>query len=107
MKKLLSACSAGVLLLLLCGCVTTHEHVINLTGDIMVDGPMMVTNGPPKDRLLWEYRTAAAAMRRGNYPLARQYLDDAITRIGGIYGPDKSAQRARSYFHEEREKNFI
>ena len=39
--------------------------------------------------------------------MSRQYLDDALTRLGGVYGPDKSAQRARSYFHEEHEKNFI
>ena len=54
--KFLSAFSAGALLLL-CGCVTTHEHVVQLSGDIMVDGPMMITNGPAKDRILWEYRT--------------------------------------------------
>lgn len=95
------------MLLLLCGCVTTHEHVIDLTGNIMVDGPMMITNGPVKDRVLWQYRTAAAALRQGDVQMARQDLDDAITRIGGIYGPDKTAQRARSYFHEEREKTFI
>ncbi len=95
------------MLLLLCGCVTTHEHVINLSGNIMVDGPLMITNGPVKDRLLWQYRTAAAALREGDYQMSRQYLDDALTRLGGVYGPDKSAQRARSYFHEEREKNFI
>jgi hypothetical protein len=106
MKKFLSAFSAGMLLLL-CGCVTTHEHVINLTGNIMVDGPIMITNGPPKDRVLWQYRTAVADMRHGDDQDARQYLDDAITRIGGIYGPDKTAQKARSYFHEEREKTFI
>ena len=46
-------------------------------------------------------------MRHGDFQDSKQWLDDAITRIGGIYGPDKSAQKARSYFHEEREKNFI
>jgi hypothetical protein len=106
MKKVLSALSAGMLLLL-CGCVTTHEHVIDLTGNILVDGPMMITNGPVKDRVLWQYRTAAAALRQGDDQTAREDLDAAITRIGGIYGPDKTAQRARSYFHEEREKTFI
>jgi hypothetical protein len=106
MKIFLSAFCAGTLLLL-CGCVTVHEHDVTLSGNILVDGPMMVTNGPVKDRLLWQYRTAAAALRHGDYQLSRQYLDDALTRLGGVYGPDKSAQRARSYFHEEREKNFI
>jgi hypothetical protein len=106
MKKVFSAFCAGTLLLL-CGCVTVHEHDVTLSGNILVDGPMMVTNGPVKDRLLWQYRTAAAALRHGDYELSRQYLDDALTRLGGVYGPDKSAERARSYFHEEHEKNFI
>lgn len=106
MKRFLPAASAAVLLLLCGGCVT-HEHVIALSGNIMVDGPLMVSNGPPKDRLLWQYRTASAALHQGDDALARQYLDDALARLGGVYGPDKSAQRARSYFHEEREKNFI
>ncbi len=39
--------------------------------------------------------------------MSRQLLDDAITRLGGIYGRDKTAQKARSYFHEESEKTFI
>jgi hypothetical protein len=106
MKKVFAAFCAGTLLLL-CGCVTVHEHDVTLSGNILVDGPMMVTNGPVKDRLLWQYRTAAAALRQGDHQLSRQYLDDALTRLGGVYGPDKSAERARSYFHEEHEKNFI
>jgi hypothetical protein len=107
MKRLCPALLCAVLLLPLVGCVTVQEHDVVLTGNILVDGPMMVTNGPVKDRVLWQYRTAAGAMRKGDFELSRQYLDDAITRLGGVYGPDKSAQRARSYFHEEKEKNFI
>jgi hypothetical protein len=105
MKKLLSAFSAGVLLLL-CGCVT-HVNYVELTGNILVDGPRMITNGPPKDRVLWQYRTAKAEMCVGDYAMSRQLLDDALARLGGIYGKDKSAQKARGYFHEESEKTFI
>lgn len=108
MKRALSpAFFCAVLLVSLCGCITEHEHDVVLTGNILVDGPMMVSNGPANDRVLWEYRTAAAAIRQGDDQLAKQSLDDAITRLGGIYGPDKSAQKARSYFHSERVKNFI
>ena len=57
-------------LLLFTGCVT-HTTVVRLTGNIMVDGPMMITNGPPKDRVLWQYRTAAAAMDRGQFEIAK------------------------------------
>jgi hypothetical protein len=99
-----AACSA--VLLLFCGCVT-HVNYVDLTGNIMVDGPNMIANGPPRDRVLWQDRTASAALREGDDALAKQYLDDTLTRLGGIYGPDKSAQKARSYFHSESEKTFI
>ena len=92
--------------MLLCGCVT-HVREITLTGNIMVDGPNAISNGPPQDKVLWEYRTAAAALRRGNYQMSKQMLDDALLTLGGIYGKDKNAQKARSYFHQENEKTFI
>ncbi len=92
--------------MLLCGCVT-HVREITLTGNIMVDGPAAIANGPPRDKVLWEYRTAAAALRRGNYQMSKQMLDDALLTLGGIYGKDKNAQKARGYFHEENEKTFI
>jgi tetratricopeptide (TPR) repeat protein len=92
-------------LLMMAGCATP-KHRIQLTGDIMVDGPRMITNGPPQDRVLWEYRTAAAAMRLGRYDYAKELLDDALLTAGGI-STDKSAKLARSYFHPEATKTFI
>jgi hypothetical protein len=94
--------------MLLAGCATvdTKEYPV-LTGDIMVDGPNAIAHGPPKDRLLWEYRTAAAAMRQGKHALAKEYLDDALTRLQGSYGPDANARKARGYFHAEAKKTFI
>jgi hypothetical protein len=67
----------------------------------------MITNGPPKDKVLWQYRMAAAVMRRGDFPLAKSLLDDALLTLGGIFGKDKSASQARGYFHEEAKKTFI
>ncbi|HLP78708.1 MAG TPA: hypothetical protein VK327_17520, partial [Candidatus Paceibacterota bacterium] len=32
---------------------------------------------------------------------------EALLTLGGIYGPDKEAKRARGYFHEESRKTFI
>jgi len=78
-----------------------------LTGDIMVDGPNAIEHGPRRDKVLWEYRTAAAAMRQGKFDLAKQYLDDALTTLQGIYGPDPDARKARGYFHAEAKKTFI
>jgi tetratricopeptide (TPR) repeat protein len=93
-------------LLVLAGCATEPKKVA-LTGNIMVDGPAAIQSGPPRDKVLWEYRTAAAAMRQGKFDEAKQYLDDALTTLQGIYGPDPNAKKARSYFHAESKKTFI
>jgi len=103
-----SLCQRALLaaLLTVAGCATTTRQIV-LTGNVMVDGPNAIANGPPRDRVLWEYRTAAAAMRQGNFSLARQYLDDALLTLGGIYGYDPNAKKARGYFHGEARKTFI
>jgi hypothetical protein len=67
----------------------------------------MIEHGPPRDKVLWQYRTALAAMRRGQFDLAKRYLDDAIARISNIYGKDESARKARGYFEAEAKKTFI
>lgn len=94
-------------LLLCASCATTPEHDLALTGDILADGPRMITEGPARDKVLWQYRTAAAAMRQGKFDLAKQYLDEALARVGGIYGKDPEARKARGYFHKEARKTFI
>ena len=78
-----------------------------LTGNILIDGPAAISNGPPRDKVLWQYRTAAAAMRAGDYEQAKHLLDDALLTLGGIYGKDKDAKKARSNFHAEAKKTFI
>jgi len=103
--KLFAPAASLAVLLFLAGCATSQPK-IPLTGDLLIDGPRMIAEGPPKDKLLWEYRTAAAAMRLGNYPVAKEYLDDAVNSIGGI-STDQSAKLARSYFHPESTKRFI
>ena len=66
------------------------------------------TAGPPaKDQVLWQYRNALSAMRKGNYAEAKANLDDAIARISNILGKDESARKARGYFHSESKKTFI
>ena len=94
-------------LLLFSGCATTPTHHIALTGDIMVDGPKMIASGPPRDKVLWQYRTAAAAMRQGKFDVAKPLLDDALLTLGGIYGKDPEARKARGYFSREARKTFI
>ena len=71
-------------------------------------GDPRLANVPEKDRVLAQYRLAAAALRAGNFDDAKMRLDDALLRIGGlIAGPDEAAKRARGLFSAEREKTFI
>ena len=93
-------------LLLLTGCATSKPS-IPLTGDIMVDGPAMIAEGPAKDKVLWQYRTAAAAMRQAKFDEAKPLLDDALLTLRGIYGSDAEARKARGYFSKEARKTFI
>src|SRR5688500_9749653 len=95
-------------LLMMAGCATTAPaHRTQLTGDLLVDGNHFISNGPPKDKVLWQYRTALAALRRGQKEEAKRLLDDAILTIGGILANDKDARRARSYFSNESRKRFL
>jgi hypothetical protein len=99
--------SLAAIALMLAGCATGPTHTVVLTGNILVDGPEAAAHGPRQDKVLWEYRTAAAAMRQGQFGLARQNLDDALTTLRGIYGADADARKARGYFHAEAKKTFI
>ncbi|MGC3961118.1 MAG: tetratricopeptide repeat protein [Verrucomicrobiota bacterium] len=94
-------------LLLFTGCASTPQHKIVLTGDILVDGPKMIAEGSPRDKVLWQYRTAAAAMRRGQFDEAKPLLDDALARLQGIYGLDAEARKSRGLFQKESRKTFI
>src|SRR5436190_2244930 len=90
------------------GCSTTrYVPGKPLTGDPYIDGQNAIQYGPPKDKVLWEYRTAVVAMRRGQFTEAKQLLDDAIARISNVLGKDESARKARGYFNPEAKKTFI
>lgn len=101
----ISACLVG--LLLLTGCATTQQVRLPLTGDPLADGKTHIELGPEKDRVLWQYRTALTALRRGDYAEAKHELDDAIMTIGGIIANDQDARKARSMFGTESKKKFI
>lgn len=90
------------------GCAS-HESAKRsaLTGDPLVDGPHQIQAGPARDKVLWQYRMAASAMRRVEFGQARAVLDEALPKIGGIIANDKDARRARSLFHSESKKTFI
>ena len=103
------AVSTLALLVLLTGCATDSppKQTLASTGDPVTDGENAMKQAPEKDRVLWQYRTGLTALRRGNYAEAQRLFDDALTRVGGIIGPDKSAKKARSLFSEEAKKTFL
>jgi hypothetical protein len=105
--KLLSQFGLGMALIALAGCATNHSSASwARTGDPLVDGRTAITQGPPKDKVLWEYRTALEALRRGVYGEAKALLDDALLTVGSITANDRGAKRSRSYFSEEAKKTF-
>ena len=92
------------------GCAATSERqytMVARTGDPIIDGHSFINLGPPRDRVLWQYRTALAALRRGRDDEARGLLDDALLTAGGVLAHDPNARKARSYFHREARKTFL
>ncbi|HAV64970.1 MAG TPA: hypothetical protein DCY13_21685, partial [Verrucomicrobiales bacterium] len=70
-------------LLLAAGCTSTPKKpAITYTGDPVKDGQAWIEQGPPRDKVLWQYRTALVAMRQSNFSLAETILDDAILSLG-------------------------
>lgn len=105
--KLLFPAIILMLTLLLTGCASVSTPQISLTGDILVDGPRMIAEGPARDQVLWQYRTAVAALRRGQFEAAKPLLDAALARLQGVYGPDSEARKSRGVFQRESRKTFI
>jgi len=94
---------------LLAGCMSgpAPRAAIAYTGDPIVDGNAELAAAPPKDRVLWDDRIAATALRVGNFDEAKTKLDDAILQVGGIINNTADAAKARSLFHPEETKTFI
>jgi predicted small secreted protein len=94
--------------LVLSGCATNRSsgRPPARTGDALLDGQTMISAAPPRDKVLWQCRTAATAMRRGEFEEAKRLLDDALLTIGSLTADDKSAKKARGYFSEEARKTF-
>ncbi len=105
--KVLSVCGLAAVLVAWAGCASSKSSSSwTPTGDALVDGRAAISQGPAKDRVVWQYRTALAGLRRGQYAEAKALLDDAILTIGGINANDKEAKKSRSLFSEESRKTF-
>ncbi|MEP6663030.1 MAG: hypothetical protein ABJC04_05130, partial [Verrucomicrobiota bacterium] len=102
MKSRLSIWLVGVSLLVFTSCASTGSNSPkSLTGNASVDA------APPRDKVLFEYRTALTSLRHGQLDEAKRLLDDALLSVGGIIGPDKSAKQSRRLFSGEDKKTFI
>ena len=107
LPRILAATLALVLLGLM-GCATVPERAQpRLTGDPIIDGNTLRAAAPVQDRVLWDYRIAASALRAGQPDEAKLRLDTALPLIGGILANDADAKKARSLFSAESTKTFI
>jgi hypothetical protein len=90
------------------GCATTTPPTPERksSGDPVLDGQRAAESAPAKDKVLWQCRTAATAMRRGQYAEAKSLLDDSLLTLGSTASNDKQAKKARGFFHEESRKVF-
>jgi hypothetical protein len=91
-------------LTLLTGCATYSDGPVAHSAS---PSTQAAPAAPRRDQILWSYRNAALAMRAGRFDQAKAELDDAISRLGGILGPNKDAASARRLFNEEAKKMFI
>jgi len=82
---------------------------IETTNDPLLDTyQQRLASSPAKDRALWEYRLAAAALRRGHPDIAKTALDDALALATANYGNiNKAAAKSRGMFQQEASKPFI
>lgn len=106
----------GVLLVLLAGCATVPpsgrgERERPRRGGELAAAATAADRREPtvpeRDRVLFDYRAGATALRLGDFEAAKAHFDDTITRIGGIIANDADAAKARSLFAAESSKRFI
>jgi len=102
-ERLASLACVAMALLMLTGCATYSDGPVANSASPFAQAPAT----PRRDQVLWSYRNAALAMRAGRFDQAKTELDDAISRLGGILGPNKDAASARRLFNEEAKKMFI
>jgi hypothetical protein len=104
LRHFLALLSVGSALLLgLAGCASAP---LATDRALVTDDPKLV-GVAVKDKVLWQYRLALAALRAGRDAEAKARLDDAILTMGGIIANDEAAARARSLWSGESRKVFI
>ena len=93
--------------LFVCGCASDAPTApTRITGDAVTDGRNRASQGPARDRVVWQYRAALTAMHRGEFAEAKRIFDEALLTLGGLSAGDRNARRARGYFSSEDRKTF-
>lgn len=108
--KPISICAMGVLLILMSGCASTpsYNYYHQLSGDPIEDGYVRIQQGPPEDKILWQYATALEHMRRGQIDEAAALLDEALLSQEALaIDGGKKARQARKIFYPESTKIYI
>jgi len=98
--------SSVLLAITFTGCATAPRIVVPYTGDPVVDGNANLAVAPERDKALWDYRIAAAALRRGQADEAKAKLDDALARSAAALAPSDEAAKSRKLFGREETKPF-
>lgn len=107
LRPLSSVLCATALAAAFSGCATVAPRpVVPYTGDPVVDGNAQLAVAPERDKALWEYRVAAAALRRGQFDEAAAKLDDALGRTAAALAPGAEAAKSRTMFGREETKPF-
>jgi hypothetical protein len=98
--------SSALIAITFTGCATAPRIVVPYTGDPVIDGNANLAVAPDRDKALWEYRIAAAALRRGQTDEAKAKLDDALARSAAALAPGSEAAKSRKLFGREETKPF-
>lgn len=82
--------------------------VVTPTGDPLIDAQAWQRVAPAKDRVLWNFRVGAMALRLGDWTEARAQFDAGLQESAGILADAGSpaAARARGMFGSESTKPF-
>lgn len=92
------------------GCSTTHtpNYYSSLTGDPIQDGYIRIEQGPPEDKILWQYTTALELLRLGRLDEAAGLLDEALLSQEALaIDGGKKARQAQRVFYPESTKIYI
>jgi len=107
MNKHVTSSVIATALLVAVGCASQPKTHLVANGDPIADAEASMKAAPTNDLVLWQYRIGTMCLRAGRADDAKSYFDQALTRINGIMGSDRTAAAARNKFKAESKKTFI